>query len=254
MKSILAASLIALAACQAAERDEGANEAAKNSVVQLGYPTRQPDGSSLTASFCATEAAGRIYDNIKTCSMVACDQGDKESCKIAETFATQHAPDQSADAASTEPELGRCHMDECSWSLTKSRTVVRREVTGTLLRLSLLGGTSSNANDDGNAPIRWNAKPHTANVFCSNRLPAVIMKTDAGFQVDVLDFVNGIPGALESSANLYVRICHPNDNWNSKGFAERNRLPDVSDFLDVTINGPEEIFQVADRIPNGRSD
>lgn len=252
MTRLTAALCITIAACQPSSSEPVANEVAKRPVDELGHPTKRPDGSPLTAAFCATEEADRIYGNIKTCSMVACDQGDKESCKIAETFATQHAPDQSADATSTEPELGRCHMEECSWSLTKSRTVVRREVTGTLLRLSLLGGTSSNVNDDENAPIRWNAKSHTVYVFCSRRLPAVIMKTDAGFQVDVLDFVNGIPGALESSANLYARTCSPNADWNSDGFAERYGLPAVDDLSDVTINRPDEIFQVAAQAPKAR--
>jgi hypothetical protein len=165
-----------------------------------------------------------------------------------------------------EPELGRCHMELCSWSLTKGRVVVRRNVAGMLIRLSLLGGTSRN-NTDGdyhNAHIHWNAKPHTVYVFCSKRLPAVLMKSDVPpaaikasggyhfppFQVDVLDFVNGIPGGLESSANLFVRTCYPNDDWTSDSFARRNGLPAFDELPEVTINSPEDIFRIADRLPS----
>jgi hypothetical protein len=81
-----------LAACQQSGSEPVANEATEQPVDELGLPTKQPNGSPLTAAFCSTEEAERIYDNIKTCSMVACDQVDKESCEIARTFATQHAP------------------------------------------------------------------------------------------------------------------------------------------------------------------
>lgn len=92
MKRALVALLIVLASCQAAERQQSDNDAAKTPVDELGLPTTQPDGSPLTAAYCGTEEAARIYGNLKGCSMVACDQGDKESCEIAQTFATSQAP------------------------------------------------------------------------------------------------------------------------------------------------------------------
>lgn len=164
----------------------------------------------------------------------------------------------------TEPDMGRCHGDHCSWSLTRSRTIVRKNLAGTLIRLTLLGGTSKN-NTDGDAKaahIRWNAKPHEVYVFCSKRLPAVIMKNDISpafvktsgghrfpsYQVDVLDFVNGIPGDLESSANLFVRTCYPGDDWASPDFARRNGLPAFDDLPNVTIESPDGIFRVAGRM------
>jgi hypothetical protein len=92
MRSTFVALLLALAACQAAERQQPTNDAAKIPVKELGLPTTKPDGSSLTAAFCDTKEAARIYGNLKGCSMVACSQGDKQSCEIASQFATQHAP------------------------------------------------------------------------------------------------------------------------------------------------------------------
>ena len=57
-------------------------------------PTERRDGSPLTAAYCDTEEAARIYGNLKGCAMAACDRGDQESCEIARTFAEQHMPRQ----------------------------------------------------------------------------------------------------------------------------------------------------------------
>jgi hypothetical protein len=53
-----------------------------------GYPTTRPDGSPLTEDYCGRvgDEPGSAFGNIKTCLMIACDQGDKASCKMAETY------------------------------------------------------------------------------------------------------------------------------------------------------------------------
>jgi hypothetical protein len=141
---------------------------------------------------------------------------------------------------------------------------VKADAAGTLVRLSLLGGTSNNSDGDpAQARIRWNVRPHDVFVFCSKRLPAVMMRMDAApapagagedrsfpsYQVDVLDFVNGIPGALESSANLFARTCYPGDDWTSPDFARRNGLPGFEDEPEVTIESPGDIFRAAVELP-----
>jgi hypothetical protein len=186
----------------------------------------------------------------------ACDSGN------AKNASSVNVETATTEAKNVKPGLGRCHEDLCSWSITKSRTVVKQDALGTLIRLSVLGGTSKNTDGDyEKARIRWNSKPHEIYVFCSKRLPAVIMKMNlppeaikaAGgykfppYQVDVLDFVNGIPGNLESSANIFVRTCYPNDNWDTPGFAQRHGLTAFDELPDVTINNPEAIFQAADQ-------
>ena len=92
MKIMLITLSLSLAACDGSRDEVVEKPAVSNAVDELGYPVKQPDGARLTADFCNTEQAQRIYDNLKTCSMVACKQGDRESCQIAQTFATQHAP------------------------------------------------------------------------------------------------------------------------------------------------------------------
>jgi hypothetical protein len=84
--------------------------------------------------------------------------------------------------------------------------------------------------------------------------PPELVKANGGhplplYQVDVLDFVNGVPGVLESSANLFARTCYPNDDWNAPDFAQRNGLPAFDDLPDVTITSPEGIFQAAGEMP-----
>ncbi len=69
------------------------------------------------------------------------------------------------------------------------------------------------------------------------------MLEDAGsWQVDVLDFINGVPGVLESSQELYMKTCHAADqqfpnNASSLGYAS---IPDER--KEVTITRPDEIF------------
>src|SRR5438067_9045165 len=97
----------------------------------------------------------------------------------AENASTAMPKGASTDTKAAKPEVGRCHGDSCSWSLTKDRTVVKQDASGTLVRLALLGGTSNNTDGDSEkAHIRWNSKAHEVFVFCSARLPAVIMKSD----------------------------------------------------------------------------
>ena len=113
-----------------------------------------------------------------------------------------------AQPAPAPPELNSCHGGDCSWSRTLSRTMVRQERSGTLYRLSLLGGSAR----EGSNRIRWNGQPHALFIFCSVSLPAVILPDQGHLQVDVLDFVAGPPPDLESSASLYVRTCHPGED------------------------------------------
>jgi hypothetical protein len=154
-----------------------------------------------------------------------------------------------APAAGTA-EIGRCHMDECSWSIIESRTPVRSDAAGSLYLLSVLGGTSTHPggdypDDSRHVRIVWNAAPHEVFVFCSRRLPAVILPDRGRLQVDALDFVTGPFGYQEGSASLYVRICHPGDDWASNGFAARFGYQAREEAPDISLERPEDIFRFA---------
>lgn len=139
------------------------------------------------------------------------------------------------------PELNSCHGGDCSWSITRGRSLVRREASGALYRLSLLGGSAA----EGSRRIRWNRAAHEAFIFCSPRLPAVILAVDGAWQVDVLDFANGPPPVLESSASLYVRTCHPGADWAAEGFAARFGYTARDEPPDINLSRPEDIFRYA---------
>lgn len=147
--------------------------------------------------------------------------------------------DNAAAPVSAPPQMGRCHDDECAWFRTESRSVVRREASGILYRLSVLGGT---APDEENAQVRWARAPHEVFVFCSRRLPAVILPDNGVLQVDVLDFVTGPTGPYESSANLYVDICHPGEDWASEGFAQRHGYQVQDPEREIRLTRPDNIF------------
>lgn len=146
-----------------------------------------------------------------------------------------------AAAPAQAPQLNSCHGGTCSWSITRSRALVRQDATGSLYRLSLLGGSAR----EGSNHIRWNRQPHDLFIFCSPLLPAVILSDQGHWQVDVLDFVAGPPPFEESSASLYVRTCHPGEDWAAAGFAARHNYRAQDADREIALSGPEDIFRYA---------
>lgn len=143
-------------------------------------------------------------------------------------------------APSDDVSAGRCHMEECAYSRLLERTLVASGSSGRLLKLRLLGGSAAN----GETTIHWNKTPHDVYVYCSTKLPAVIMRVDGAWQVDVLDFVTGVPGILEDSQQLYGSACHEGDSQfptdaEALGYSV---IPD--DRQDVVISKPEGIMSL----------
>jgi hypothetical protein len=153
------------------------------------------------------------------------------------------------------PQLGACHMGECSWSVEKARDTVRQEADDKLIKVTLQGGTSQHPSN--NYPqryarserISWNQAPHDVYVFCSKTLPAVMLQDGGSWQTDVLDFVNGPPGVLESSATLYVRVCHgPTAAYPSDDFAARyGYVTEPLELDEGAVSTPTDIVALAQR-------
>ena len=139
------------------------------------------------------------------------------------------------------PRLNSCDGGQCSWSLIRSRSVVRQDGAGILYRLSLLGGSAR----EGSSRVRWNRQPHDLFIFCSPLLPAVILPDQGHLQVDILDFVAGPPPVLESSASLYVRTCHPGEDWSARGFAARHGYLAQDADREIALSRPGDIFRYA---------
>lgn len=159
-----------------------------------------------------------------------------ESATAVDAAATP--PSAPSDDTPGQPQLGMCRGDECSWSKETGREVVKSDRRGTLVKLSLVGGSSTSEK----GAISWNADGHDVYVFCSTALPSVLLEDAGTWQVDVLDFIEGVPGVLESSQALYMKTCHaanqqfPN-NASLLGYAS---IPDERE--EVTITRPDEIF------------
>jgi hypothetical protein len=148
---------------------------------------------------------------------------------------TQTAPQTDADGTD---QPGRCGTDDCSWSKTLSRDLVQADQRGQLIKLTLLGGSSRSEK----TRIIWNDRPHSVYVFCSTALPAVMLEDSGRWQVDVLDFIDGVPGVLQSSVSIYASACHPGDkrfpsDAEALGYAH---IEDENE--DVQIDRPTDIF------------
>jgi hypothetical protein len=102
--------------------------------------------------------------------------------------------------------LGRCQMDECTWSKSMTTRVIQQTASETLLKITLLGGTSDNPSDYSKKPkISWNKAPHELTLRCSYQRPTITM----GNESDILPLnASVVSGVLESAANLYFEYCH----------------------------------------------
>lgn len=150
------------------------------------------------------------------------------------------SPALAATPKTENPRLGRCYMESCSWSIENARSTVRKTNDGELIQLTLLGGTSA---DGGTIrqpkPIKWNKKPHTAYVLCSKKLPTVI---SSDLQVDILNFPDGVPGVLESSASLYMASCHGVTKGSFGDAADRLGYTTSPIVDEIQITKPSDIF------------
>lgn len=71
-------------------------------------------------------------------------------------------------------------------------------------------------------------------------------------QVDILDFINGPPGILESSASLYADTCYGNKaDWTKWG--AKDGYLDTSAADASMVKRPEDIFALAATVGSGES-
>lgn len=182
---------------------------------------------------------GQIMDN----TQLNIEEGDESGTTVDSAIVNEPAVEASVDAAPADDtpggaQLGMCRMDDCSWSKETGRKVVKSDRRGTLVKLSLISGSSKGEND----AITWDANPHDVFVFCSTALPSVILGEAVSWQVDVLDFVDGVPGVLESSQALYMKTCHAADRQfpNDAETLGYTSIPEGRE--DVKISRADDIF------------
>jgi hypothetical protein len=163
-------------------------------------------------------------------------------------LAAAASPRSGLPAGVQEPMTDRCHMGECGWFAELDRETVRETAAGRLIRMRLYGGRSAVAEGEDyseswgpNARVEWDGEPHQVWIFCSTRLPAVMIGTESGLQADVLNFVDGTPPVQESSRRVYVYACHGREGDEIENFAEHfhYQVPPVEE---LELARPEDIF------------
>ena len=109
----------------------------------------------------------------------------------------------------------QCQMDVCMWFRVKSKTVVRSDNSGTLLKIQLDMGEADHPNGDYNhpKPIQWAPTEHY--VYCSKVRPAVIFSTQnnptkGSWLADILapGYPDTVIGANRASYIEYFYVCH----------------------------------------------
>ena len=108
----------------------------------------------------------------------------------------------------------QCQMDVCMWFRVKSKTVVRSDEFGTLLKIQLDMGEADHPNGDYShpKPIQWAPTEHY--VYCSKVRPAVIFSAQAPVKgpwlADILapGYPDTVIGANRASYIEYFYVCH----------------------------------------------
>jgi hypothetical protein len=158
------------------------------------------------------------------------------------------APRAPARIDSSEARIGRCHMDSCWWFSIRSRSLVRRDESGTLYRFSWLNGSSDHRN--GRYPrnargvrILWERVSHQGFEFCSRRLQASIEREDGQLVAHVLSFPPA--GFEEGALNIHAAICYPGVSTETPNFGRRFGYGFHVPSLDYRLERPEDIFRFA---------
>ncbi len=146
-----------------------------------------------------------------------------------------------------EAQVGSCQRDVCSWRKQLARDLVGSSSAGALFRVTLLGGSAPDRR--GKPSIKWNRKPHDVYVFCSKKLPAVMMQVDGSLQVDALGISPDEypPPVLYTSASIYMEVCHNTPDQDLNVLAKRFGYAVSSqeaEALSQGIKAPEDVLKV----------
>lgn len=160
-------------------------------------------------------------------------------------------PAYSQEAPPLRAELGRCHMDACSWSIILGREPKGSNANGNLYELLVEGGTSSHPNGSysGRAKIEWDKATHPTWIFCSKTLPAIMFKADGGLYVTILNMSGDtVIGAHISATRMYLDVCHSlRGNYDLEREIKKLRYAglagDPSD-IEKSIKEPADILKV----------
>ena len=146
-----------------------------------------------------------------------------------------------------EAQVGSCQRDVCSWRKQLARDLIGSSPGGALFRVTLLGGSAPDGR--GKPSIKWNRKPHDVYVFCSKKLPAVMIQVDGSLQVDALGISPDEypPPVLYTSASIYMEVCHNTPDQDLNVLAKRFGYAvsaQEAETLSQGIKTPEDVLKV----------
>lgn len=131
-------------------------------------------------------------------------------------LAAQATPARAADRAPVI--MMRCHMMECGWFQPLTSEVAARGDGYALHRMSARSGRSIHRGDSGRAgyprryrrglPLDWDSVPRESWVLCSRERPTAMFRSEDGSLIAHRLNLFDLPGYAESSAYIYLRVCH----------------------------------------------
>lgn len=112
----------------------------------------------------------------------------------------------------------RCHMMECGWFQPLASTVTARGEGYVLHHMSARSGRSVHGIGGGRArypkryrrglPIDWDPQPRESWVLCSRERPTAMFRSEDGTLIAHRLNLFDLPGYAESSASIYLHVCH----------------------------------------------
>lgn len=162
------------------------------------------------------------------------------------------------------PQLSNCHMDVCDWFVVKKKSIAKNN-EGDLLELRYTMGQSihyPNFSDEPGVldqypdkfsesiPINWSTKQSVGHVFCSKRLPAFMVHSEDGIDLEytIIVLVDSYKTVhFNNIAGIYVYTClrvEPYTRFDN-GFIEKFGLQPLPDNLNIKLSKPTDILELS---------
>lgn len=126
------------------------------------------------------------------------------------SVAASDTPAASANQAAEQLISACYHLDACGQFRILDSQQVATQGNERLVKASLLYGIIPIApgEDEPHGPVQWEARPKTYYALCSRSRPLIAFRADSKWIAQTFDFVGGIPGVAQNSANIYQVLCH----------------------------------------------
>ncbi|MCT8003992.1 hypothetical protein NZL82_19180 [Sphingomonas sanguinis] len=176
------------------------------------------------------------------------------------------APTSTTDAASLTASAAQkpnrddllpvdCGMGVCFVSVIRKTELIQEGAASKLFKVMVSGAEVNEDQIPENGDVdttKISFGDDTFNyVFCSAQLPSVMYNSKEGVQAQVLAFAGSLPHSEYGSAALYTHVCHPGEDWQQEGFAQKHGYA-RTESATFTLQTPSEVFsKLASNSANG---